>query len=114
MIVRVYLKPYLILILLLAVSCIRVRENEAPEPGAKTVLFHAAPIPTKTHFGEPSEGVYPSLWSSEGDKVALSLNYSEAVEATTTRGATSAPTNLNAVATATTVTFTYPITITVC
>lgn len=84
MIVRVYLKPYLILILLLAVSCIRARENEAPEPGAKTVLFHAAPIPTKTHFGEPSEGVYPCLWSSEGDKVALSLNYSEAVEAAVT------------------------------
>jgi len=83
-IVRVYLKPYLILILLLAVSCIRARENEAPEPGAKTVLFHAAPIPTKTHFGEPSEGVYPCLWSSEGDKVALSLNYSEAVEAAVT------------------------------
>lgn len=84
MIVRVYLKPYLILILLLAVSCIRARENEAPEAGAKTVLFHAAPIPTKTHFGEPSEGVYPCLWSSEGDKVALSLNYSEAVEAAVT------------------------------
>ncbi len=58
-------------------------EKESPEPG-KTILFHAGAIPTKTHFGEPSEGVYPSLWSSEGDKVALSLNYSEAVEAAVT------------------------------
>lgn len=79
---KLYYKPYLIL-LLLACSCQFTRETEAPEPG-KTILFHAGAIPTKTHFGDPSEGVYPSLWSSEGDKVAIALNYSEPVEATVT------------------------------
>lgn len=59
------------------------RESEAPEAG-RTVVFHTGEIPTKTHFGEPSGGVYPTLWSSEGDKVALSLNYSSPAEAAVT------------------------------
>ena len=80
---KVYLKPYLILPLLLALSCQVHREKEAPAP-EKMVRFHAASIPTKTHFGDPSEGVYPSLWSSEGDKVAVALNYTEPVEAAVT------------------------------
>ena len=86
MILRLYYKPYLILLLLLAVSCQIRRENEAPEPG-RTTVFHAGEIPTKTHFGEPSGGVYPTLWSSEGDKVAVSLNYGSPAEAAVTASA---------------------------
>ena len=62
------------------------RESEAPEPGL-TVVFHAGEIPTKTHFGEASGGVYPTLWSTEGDKVSVSLNYGTPSEAAVTPSA---------------------------
>ena len=58
-------------------SC--VKEENAPvieNSEVKTVQFFANSIETKTEFGALEEGKYPTLWST-GDKVAVSLNFSD-------------------------------------
>ena len=53
------------------------QEIDAPAtPETKTVQFFANSIETKTEFGTPTEGVYPTLWS-EGDKVDVSVNFAQ-------------------------------------
>ena len=53
------------------------QEIDAPAtPETKTVQFFANSIETKTAFGTPTDGVYPTLWS-EGDKVDVSVNFAQ-------------------------------------
>ena len=50
------------------------QEIDAPAtPETKTVQFFANSIETKTEFGTPDNGVYPTLWSA-GDKVKILVN----------------------------------------
>lgn len=50
------------------------QEADAPAtPETKTVQFFANSIETKTEFGTPDSGVYPTLWSA-GDKVKILVN----------------------------------------
>lgn len=50
------------------------QEVDAPAtPETKTVQFFANSIETKTEFGTPEKGVYPTLWSAD-DKVKVLLN----------------------------------------
>lgn len=48
-------------------------ENNAPVTQTKTVEFFANSIETKTQFGTPEEGVYPTLWTA-GDEVTVLVN----------------------------------------
>lgn len=48
-------------------------EVNAPANETKTVQFIAESIETKTHFGTPENGSYPTLWDN-GDKVKVLLN----------------------------------------
>lgn len=55
-------------------SC-QTQETEMPQPQEeKTILFKAGFLSTKTAFGTPSEGVYPTLWTDQDTQVKLSLN----------------------------------------
>lgn len=50
------------------------QEIDAPATSeTKTVQFFANSIETKTEFGTPTDGVYPTLWSAE-DKVKILVN----------------------------------------
>ena len=50
------------------------QETDAPATSeTKTVQFFANSIETKTVFGTPNDGVYPTLWSA-GDEVKVLLN----------------------------------------
>lgn len=53
-------------------SCAK-QEIETPVVESKTVQFFANSIETKTEFGTPDNGVYPTLWST-GDKVKILVN----------------------------------------
>ena len=48
-------------------------ENNAPATETKTVEFFANALDTKTQFGTPADGVYPTLWST-GDEVKILVN----------------------------------------
>lgn len=48
-------------------------ENNAPAAQTKTVEFFANALDTKTQFGTPADGVYPTLWST-GDEVKILVN----------------------------------------
>lgn len=48
-------------------------ENNAPAAQTKTVEFFANSIDTKTQFGTPENGVYPTLWTA-GDEVTVLVN----------------------------------------
>ena len=53
------------------------QEIDAPAtPETKTVQFFANSIETKTEFGTPTDGVYPTLWSA-GDMVDVSVNFAQ-------------------------------------
>lgn len=53
------------------------QETDAPATSeTKTVQFFANSIETKTEFGTPDNGVYPTLWSA-GDKVKILVNLEE-------------------------------------
>ena len=53
------------------------QEFDAPAtPETKTVQFFANSIETKTEFGTPTDGVYPTLWSA-GDMVDVSVNFAQ-------------------------------------
>ena len=67
-----------------AVGCHR----EKPDPFHKlvkgtavyrTVQFQATQNSTKSQFGTPEDGVYPTLWTSNDSEVKLSLNYGSAI-----------------------------------
>lgn len=71
---------------LLAFSCSRevAFEPESPlqeESSVRTVHFRAGLVETKAQFGEPEDGVYPTLWTANDQAVKLSLNYGGAVAA---------------------------------
>ena len=53
-------------------SCAK-QEIETPVVESKTVQFFANSIETKTEFGTPDNGVYPTLWST-GDRVKILVN----------------------------------------
>ena len=53
------------------------QETDAPATSeTKTVQFFANSIETKTEFGTPDNGVYPTLWSA-GDMVDVSVNFTQ-------------------------------------
>lgn len=53
------------------------QETDAPATSeTKTVQFFANSIETKTEFGTPDNGVYPTLWSA-GDMVDVSVNFAQ-------------------------------------
>ena len=53
------------------------QEIDAPATSeTKTVQFFANSIETKTEFGIPTDGVYPTLWSA-GDMVDVSVNFAQ-------------------------------------
>ena len=56
------------------------QEVEIPVSETKTIQFFTNSIETKTEFGTPDNGVYPTLWSA-GDKVKILVNL-EAVKNT--------------------------------
>lgn len=58
------------------------QEIDAPATvETKTVQFYAESIETKTAFGTPENGVYPTLWSANDETVKLSLNYASPKDA---------------------------------
>ena len=52
------------------------QEIDAPNVETKTVHFFAESIETKTEFGTPENGVYPTIWSN-GDKVKILVNLAQ-------------------------------------
>lgn len=64
-----------------------VKEESAPVFEEKTIHFYANSIETKTAFGTPDEGVYPTLWTDNDSKIKISLNYKSPIDATVTPSA---------------------------
>ena len=64
-----------------------VKEESAPVFEEKTIHFYANSIETKTAFGTPDEGVYPTLWTANDSKIKISLNYKSPIDATVTPSA---------------------------
>lgn len=60
-------------------SC--VKEADAPVTESKTVQFLAESIETKTAFGTPDNGSYPTLWTENDEEIKLLLNLNEEVSA---------------------------------
>lgn len=60
-------------------SC--VKEADAPVTETKTVQFLAESIETKTAFGTPDNGSYPTLWTENDEEIKLLLNLNEEVSA---------------------------------
>ena len=56
--------------------------NSNNEEAGQTVSFDATPIVTKTAFGDREGDEYPTLWTANDSKVALSLNYAAMKDAT--------------------------------
>ncbi len=56
--------------------------EEALQVIEQTVSFDATPIETKTAFGDREGDEYPTLWTANDSKVALSLNYAAMKDAT--------------------------------
>ena len=56
-------------------SC--VKEADAPVTETKTVQFLAESIETKTAFGTPDNGSYPTLWTENDEEIKLLLNLNE-------------------------------------
>ncbi len=50
----------------------------------RTILFHATQAETKARFGDPENGVYPTLWTSNDSEAKISLNYGGAIPADVT------------------------------
>lgn len=69
-------------------SCQKVQENKEealPETKEQTVSFNALPMgETKTAFTDPSDGKYPTLWTTNDEKVKISMNYEAPKDATVT------------------------------
>lgn len=61
-----------------------VKEESAPVFEEKTIHFYANSIETKTAFGTPDEGVYPTLWTANDSKIKISLNYDSPEDAAVT------------------------------
>ena len=64
-----------------------VKEESVPVFEEKTIHFYANSIETKTAFGTPDEGVYPTLWTDNDSKIKISLNYKSPIDATVTPSA---------------------------
>lgn len=74
---KVFNSLFVIIAAMVAFAGCAKQEIDAPAtPETKTVQFFANSIETKTEFGTPTEGVYPTLWS-EGDKVDVSVNFAQ-------------------------------------
>lgn len=68
---------------LAVVSC--DKQESILDNGTKTVNFRASELATKTVFGTPDAGSYPTLWTA--GKVKVSLNYAKPVRAAITPSA---------------------------
>ena len=67
--------PFLLAVLLL-VGC-----DAMPSGETRTVRFLAEDAATRTVFTEPKYGIYPVIWTDEGESVMVSLNSATPVEA---------------------------------
>lgn len=71
---KVFNSLFVIIVAMITFAGCAKQEIDAPAtPEAKTVQFFANSIETKTEFGTPENGVYPTLWSA-GDKVKILVN----------------------------------------
>lgn len=64
-------------------SCQKIEEDNNIST-IKTVSFTAIPLETKTAFGKLSDGKYPTLWTTNDEKVKVSLNYATPKDAEVT------------------------------
>lgn len=54
-------------------------EKTEPIVTRPAIRFYSESIETKTAFGTPDEGVYPTLWTDYDDKIKVSGNFTKAV-----------------------------------
>ena len=71
---KVFNSLFVIIVAMITFAGCAKQEIDAPAtPEAKTVQFFANSFETKTEFGTPENGVYPTLWSA-GDEVKILVN----------------------------------------
>ena len=70
---KVFNSLFVIIVAMVTFAGCTKQEIETPVVESKTVQFFANSIETKTEFGTPDNGVYPTLWST-GDKVKILVN----------------------------------------
>lgn len=67
-------------------SCQKIEEDNNVN-NTKTISFTATTLETKTAFGEATGTSYPTLWTSNDEKVKVSLNYASSKDAEVTPAA---------------------------
>lgn len=60
----------------LLLSACNKQENDIVTPSTRTIRFVAESIETKTAFGTPESGKYPTLWTANDTLVKVACNYS--------------------------------------
>ena len=71
---KVFNSLFVIIAAMVTFAGCQKEENNAPAtPETKTIQFFANSIETKTQFGTPEDGTYPTLWSA-GDEVTVLVN----------------------------------------
>jgi hypothetical protein len=68
----------------LLISACNKQENDVNTSSSDTIKFLAESIETRTAFGSPSSGKYPTLWTENDTKVKVAVNYTNAKDADVT------------------------------
>lgn len=66
----------------LLLSACNKQENDVSVPSSGMIRFVAESIETRTAFGAPESGKYPTLWTSNDSKVKVACNYTNIKDAT--------------------------------
>ena len=63
-------------------SACNKQESDVTPVSSGTIRFLAESIETRTAFGSPSSGKYPTLWTANDTKVKVAVNYASSKDAT--------------------------------